>query len=71
MNRYIEENKNKLNLTNEKGQLIFYHESFDPKDIFTCGQCFNFFEEEDGSFTAVFFGKNYKSQKRRRKNNNR
>lgn len=57
MNRYIEENKNKLNLTNEKGQLILYHESFDPKDIFTCGQCFNFFEEEDGSFTAVFLGK--------------
>ena len=44
MNRYIEENKNKLNIKEEKGQLIFYHESFDPKDIFTCGQCFNFFE---------------------------
>ena len=31
MNRYIEENKNKLNIKQEKGQLIFYHESFDPK----------------------------------------
>ena len=57
MNRYIEENKNKLNIKEENGQLIFYHESFDPPDILTCGQCFNFFEEEDGSFTAVFLGK--------------
>lgn len=57
MTRFVTENKNKLNIKEDKGQLILFHESFDPKDIFTCGQCFNFYEEDDGSFTAVFLGK--------------
>lgn len=30
---------------------------FDPKDIFTCGQCFRFYEEDDESFTIVAYGK--------------
>lgn len=57
MNRFVTKNKNELNIKEDKGQLILLHESFDPKDIFTCGQCFNFYEEDDGSFTAVFLGK--------------
>ena len=30
---------------------------FDPKDIFNCGQCFRFYEEDDESFTIVAYGK--------------
>lgn len=30
--------------------------SFELKDIFECGQCFRWNEEEDGSYTGVFFG---------------
>lgn len=55
--RYKFDEKKKINIKEEGGRLILKHESFDPKDIFTCGQCFNFFEEEDGSYTAVFLGK--------------
>ena len=29
-------------------------ESFEPKHIFDCGQCFRWNEEEDGSYTGVF-----------------
>lgn len=29
-------------------------DSFEPKDIFDCGQCFRWNEEEDGSYTGVF-----------------
>ncbi len=28
--------------------------SFELKDIFDCGQCFRWNEEEDGSYTGVF-----------------
>ena len=31
-------------------------EEFDPRDIFTCGQAFRWYEEEDGSFTFVTNG---------------
>lgn len=31
-------------------------EEFDPRDIFTCGQAFRWYEEEDGSFTFVTHG---------------
>ena len=31
--------------------------SFEPKDIFDCGQCFRWNEQEDGSYTGIF-GKN-------------
>lgn len=57
MARYKIDKKNKLNIKEEDGKLILYHESFDPKDIFTCGQCFNFFKEDDGSYTAIFLDK--------------
>ena len=30
--------------------------SFEPKDIFECGQCFRWNEENDGSYTGVFNG---------------
>ena len=32
-------------------------DSFEPRHIFECGQCFRWNEEEDGSFTGVAFGK--------------
>lgn len=31
-------------------------EEFDPRDIFTCGQAFRWYEEKDGSFTFVTHG---------------
>ena len=37
--------------------------SFEPKDIFDCGQCFRWNTEEDGSYTGVF-GKNILNVKR-------
>lgn len=55
--RYKFDEKKKLNIKEEGGRLILKHESFDPEDIFTCGQCFNFHKEDDGSYTAVFLGK--------------
>lgn len=30
--------------------------SFELKDIFECGQCFRWNEQEDGSYIGVFFG---------------
>lgn len=32
-------------------------EEFDPRDIFTCGQAFRWYEESDGSFTFITHGK--------------
>jgi len=32
-------------------------DEFDPRDIFTCGQAFRWYEEEDGSFTFITHGK--------------
>ena len=29
-------------------------DSFEPKDIFECGQCFRWNKQEDGSYTGVF-----------------
>ena len=29
-------------------------DSFEPKDIFECGQCFRWTEEEDGIYTGIF-----------------
>ena len=31
-------------------------DSFEPKDIFECGQCFRWDKQEDGSYTGVFNG---------------
>ena len=31
-------------------------DSFELKDIFDCGQCFRWNEQEDGSYTGVFKG---------------
>lgn len=32
-------------------------DSFEPKDIFECGQCFRWNKQDDGSYTGVFYGK--------------
>ena len=32
-------------------------ENFDPKDIFECGQAFRWYREEDGSYTAISYGR--------------
>lgn len=32
-------------------------EEFDPRDIFTCGQAFRWYEEDDGSFTFITHGR--------------
>lgn len=32
-------------------------EEFDPRDVFTCGQAFRWYEEADGSFTFITHGK--------------
>ena len=37
--------------------LISELEEFDPRDIFTCGQAFRWYEEADGSFTFITHGK--------------
>lgn len=29
-------------------------DSFEPKDIFECGQCFRWNQEDDGSYTGIF-----------------
>lgn len=57
MTRYIVNEKNELNIKEEGSRLVLFHDSFDPKDIFTCGQCFNFTAEDDDSYTAVFLDK--------------
>lgn len=57
MQRYTTDSKRKINIEeNEKG-LILREASFEPSHIFECGQCFNFHNEEDGSYTAVFMEK--------------
>lgn len=37
--------------------LIRELDEFDPRDIFTCGQAFRWYEEADGSFTFIAHGK--------------
>lgn len=34
--------------------LLENYSSFNLKDIFECGQCFRWNEEDDGSYTGVF-----------------
>lgn len=46
--------KRKLNLIETNEGLILKENSFNPTHIFECGQCFNFYVEEDGSYTSVF-----------------
>lgn len=41
----------------EQKMIIKNTDSFEPKDIFECGQCFRWNLEEDGSYTGIF-GKN-------------
>lgn len=41
----------------EQKYIIKNNKSFEPRDIFDCGQCFRWNVEEDGSYTGVF-GKN-------------
>jgi len=38
----------------EQIYVIENQESFEPKHIFECGQCFRWNEEDDGSYTGVF-----------------
>lgn len=38
----------------EQVYIVENQESFEPKHIFDCGQCFRWNEEKDGSFTGVF-----------------
>ena len=57
MDRYQEENRREINITEDERGLILRESSFDPTHIFECGQCFNFYIEDDGSYTAVFMGK--------------
>lgn len=54
MNRYKFKEKKQLDIKQKDGYLVLKHESFNPKDIFECGQVFNFNKEDDGSYTAVF-----------------
>ncbi|MCI5840024.1 MAG: DNA glycosylase [Peptoniphilaceae bacterium] len=55
--RYKFKEKQKLNIKVENNILEFESDSFTPKDIFECGQAFNFSKEEDGSYTFVAFEK--------------
>lgn len=57
MDRFITERDKKLNIKQEGEELVLVTDSFDPKHVFECGQCFNFHLEEDGSYTAVFMRK--------------
>lgn len=57
MTRYKNLEKNQLNIKQVGGELVLKTDSFVPKDVFECGQCFNFNLEEDGSYTAVFMKK--------------
>ena len=41
-------------------------DSFEPKDIFECGQCFRWTGEEDGSYTGIF-GENILNVKKENK----
>lgn len=38
----------------EQNYILKNIKSFEPKDIFECGQCFRWNEENDGSYTGVF-----------------
>ena len=57
MERYTTNSKRKINIEESDKGLILREASFEPSHIFECGQCFNFYKEEDGSYTAVFMGK--------------
>ncbi|MFI3210784.1 MAG: DNA glycosylase [Peptostreptococcaceae bacterium] len=41
----------------DNGVILENMDSFDPKHIFECGQCFRWIKEEDNSYTGVVFGK--------------
>lgn len=53
--RFKFDEKKPININYENNLLEFESESFSPKDIFECGQAFNFNKEEDGSYTFVAF----------------
>lgn len=57
MERFRQEKNKKLNIKQVGEELVLITDSFDPKHVFECGQCFNFYLEEDGSYTAVFMKK--------------
>ena len=38
----------------EQKYILTEVKSFELKDIFECGQCFRWNEEEDGSYTGIF-----------------
>lgn len=51
----------------EQTYILKNTESFEPRHIFECGQCFRWNKEEDGSYTGVF-GKNVVNVKKENKN---
>ena len=38
----------------EQTYILKNADSFEPKHIFECGQCFRWNKQEDGSYTGVF-----------------
>lgn len=57
MERFKVEKDKNLNIKQVGEELVLLTDSFDPKHVFECGQCFNFHLEEYGSYTAVFMRK--------------
>ena len=52
----------------EEQKLILENaDSFEPKDIFECGQCFRWDKQEDGSYTGVF-GENVLNVRKEKEN---
>ena len=51
----------------EQKYILKNAKSFEPRDIFECGQCFRWNEQEDGSYEGIF-GKNVLNVKKEKKN---
>lgn len=47
----------------EQKYILKNQESFELKDIFECGQCFRWNENEDGSYTGVIHNRSIKCGK--------
>ena len=57
-----------MRIINEQEYIIENCKSFEPRDIFDCGQCFRWNENEDGSYTGVF-GNNVLNVKKEKTSN--
>ena len=51
----------------EQKYILKNAKSFEPRDIFECGQCFRWNEQEDGSYEGIF-GKNVLNVKKEKEN---